>query len=103
MLAETKRMAANERASDGGFAGTPFHVATAPHNRTTWWYAWDRYVIPDVYSDMPSELRAIREAAALIDMSPLPKMEIAGPDADRFVDRLMTRVYESGDVILFER
>jgi aminomethyltransferase len=91
MLVETKPLTPAARAPEGGFAGTPFHAATAAHNRTTWWYAWDRYVIPDVYTDMPSELRAIREAAALIDMSPLPKMEIAGHDAHRLVNRLMTR------------
>lgn len=80
-----------DRSREGAFLGTPFHAATAVHNKTTWWYAWDKYVIPDVYSEMPSELRAIRQAAALIDMSPLPKMEIAGRDAAQLVDRLMTR------------
>ncbi|MBL8583934.1 MAG: aminomethyltransferase family protein [Rhizobiaceae bacterium] len=85
------QMAPAPGAPAGAFWGTPFHSATAAHNKTTWWYAWDKYVIPDAYTDMPSELRAIRGAAALIDMSPLPKMEIAGPEAHRLVNRLMTR------------
>ncbi len=74
-----------------GFGGTPFHAATSAANRTTWWYAWDKYVLPDVYTDMPSELRAIREAVALIDMSPLPKMQVRGADAARLIDMLLTR------------
>lgn len=71
--------------------GTPFHAATSSEVRTTWWYAWDKYIVPDVYTSMPRELQAIRNAVAMIDMSPLPKMELRGPDAHRLVDRLMTR------------
>ncbi len=71
--------------------GTPFHAATSVEMRTTWWYQWDKYIVPDVYTSMPQELAAIRNAVAMIDMSPLPKMELRGPDAHRLVDRLMTR------------
>lgn len=71
--------------------GTPFHDATSGEVRTTWWYTWDKYIVPDVYTNMPRELSAIRNAVAMIDMSPLPKMEIRGPDAHRLIDLLMTR------------
>ncbi|MGS1097106.1 aminomethyltransferase family protein (plasmid) [Aquamicrobium terrae] len=71
--------------------GTPFHAASSAEVRTTWWYAWDKYIVPDVYTSMPRELAAIRNAVAMIDMSPLPKMELRGPDAHRLVDHLMTR------------
>lgn len=71
--------------------GTPFHAATSGEVRTTWWYSWDNYIVPDVYTSMPRELAAIRNAVAMIDMSPLPKMEISGPDAHRLIDQLMTR------------
>lgn len=71
--------------------GTPFHTVTSSAVRTTWWYAWDKYIVPDVYTSMPRELAAIRNAVAMIDMSPLPKMEVCGPDAHRLIDRLMTR------------
>ena len=37
------------------------------------------------------EYNAIRNAAALIDVSPLFKYMVTGPDAARFVDRLITR------------
>jgi len=37
------------------------------------------------------EYNAIRNAAALIDVSPLFKYHLSGPDADRLVDRVITR------------
>ena len=71
--------------------GSPFHSRTAPLNQTTWWYGWNGYLIPDVYTDPIGELSAVREAAAVIDMSPLPKFEISGPDAPQLIDYLITR------------
>jgi aminomethyltransferase len=70
---------------------TPFHAGTSALNQTTWWYGWGRYILPDVYSNMPEEMRAIRHAAAAIDMSPLPKVQLSGPDAMPLADRLVTR------------
>jgi aminomethyltransferase len=72
-------------------AKTPFHARTAALSHTTWWYGWNGYLIPDVYDDPLAELRAIRAAAALVDMSPLPKYEIRGRDALRLVNLLITR------------
>jgi len=71
--------------------GSPFHSQTSLLNQTTWWYGWNGYIIPDVYTDPIEELRAVRQAAAIIDMSPLPKFEISGPDAPRLIDYLITR------------
>jgi aminomethyltransferase len=70
---------------------SPFHPRTAALNQTTWWYGWNGYLIPDVYTDPFEELGAVREAAAVIDMSPLPKFEISGPDATHLIDYLITR------------
>ena len=47
--------------------------------------------MPDVFTDSVSELSAIRERVVMIDMSPLPKIEITGSDAERFVDYLTAR------------
>lgn len=71
--------------------GTPFHELSSRYNATRWWYAWDHYLVPDMFTDVEEELRAIRSTAAIIDMSPLPKSEICGPDACRLVDYLITR------------
>ena len=82
---------ANDTELPPAYLGTPFHAATSGEVRTTWWYTWDNSIVPDVYTSMPRELAAIRNAVAMIDMSPLPKMEVRGPDAHRLIDRVMTR------------
>jgi aminomethyltransferase len=63
----------------------------APLNVQQRWTAWDRYHVVDVFSDVLTELRAIREGVAMIDMSPLAKYDVRGPDAERFVNRIVTR------------
>lgn len=58
---------------------------------STWWYGWGGYVVPDVYTDLYTELGAIRNGVAMNEMSPLPKMEIVGADAEACVERLFPR------------
>ncbi len=72
--------------------GTAFHPATAPLNRKQQWREWSGYYASSVYADAHDiEYNAIREAAALIDVSPLYKYTVSGPDARRLVDRVITR------------
>jgi len=72
--------------------GTAFHPATAPLNRKQQWREWSGYYASSAYADAHDiEYNAIREAAALIDVSPLYKYEVSGPDAVRLVDRVITR------------
>ncbi|MCI0582159.1 MAG: aminomethyltransferase family protein [Chloroflexi bacterium] len=72
--------------------GTPFHPATAPLNRKQQWREWSGYYASSVYADAHDiEYNAIREAAALIDVTPLYKYRVSGPDASRLVDRVITR------------
>jgi aminomethyltransferase len=72
--------------------GTPFHPRTAELNRKMQWREWSGYFASSVYADFHDiEYNAIREAAALIDVSPLFKYRVAGPDATRLVDRVITR------------
>jgi aminomethyltransferase len=72
--------------------GTAFHPATAPLNRKQQWREWSGYYASSVYADAHDiEYNAIREAAALIDVSPLYKYVVSGPDALRLVDRVITR------------
>jgi glycine cleavage system T protein (aminomethyltransferase) len=72
--------------------GTAFHPATAPLNRKQQWREWSGYFASSVYADAHDiEYNAIREAAALIDVSPLYKYVVSGPDAQRLVDRVITR------------
>ncbi len=72
--------------------GTPFHPRTSPLNRKMQWREWSGYFASRVYADAHDiEYNAIREAAALIDVSPLYKYIVSGPDALRLVDRVVTR------------
>ena len=72
--------------------GTAFHPRTAPLNRKMQWREWSGYFASSVYADFHDiEYNAIREAAALIDVSPLYKYRVSGRDAERLVDRVITR------------
>lgn len=78
--------------SDAFFTGTPFSDRTTRlnyiHQR---FVAWDIYHVVDVFTDVQEELRAIREAVGVIEMSPLAKYDFVGPDAERYVNYLITR------------
>jgi glycine cleavage system T protein (aminomethyltransferase) len=72
--------------------GTAFHERTAPLNRKQQWREWSGYFAASVYADHHDiEYNAIREAVALIDVSPLYKYLVSGPDAGKLVDRVITR------------
>ena len=72
--------------------GSPFHPRTAPLNRKQQWREWSGYWASSAYADAHDiEYNAIREAAALIDVSPLYKYRVSGPDAPALVDRVITR------------
>ena len=72
--------------------GTPFYDRAAPLNRKLQWREWSGYLAASAYHDSHEiEYNAIREAAALIDVSPLYKYLVTGPDATRLVDRVITR------------
>ena len=71
---------------------TPFHSRTAPLVRAQTWRRWAGYQVASAYEPLPDhEYAAIRNAAALIDVSPLHKYRIEGPDAVRLLDRMVTR------------
>ena len=72
--------------------GTAFHPRTAPLNRKMQWREWAGYASAISFADHHDiEYNAIRNAAALIDVSPLYKYLVRGADATRLVDRVITR------------
>lgn len=72
--------------------GTPFHTRTAPLCQTQNWRRWAGYIVAGSYEPtLEREYYAIRSSAALIDVSPLYKYLVRGPDAARLLDRVMTR------------
>ena len=72
--------------------GTPFHPRTAPLNQALVWRDWSGYFAAGSYEvHHDREYSAIRNAAALIDVSPLFKYLVTGKDAQRLIDRIVTR------------
>jgi len=71
---------------------SPFHSRTAPLVRAQTWRRWAGYQMASAYDPHPDrEYAAIRNAAALIDVSPLHKYMLTGPDSVRLLDRMITR------------
>jgi aminomethyltransferase len=72
--------------------GTPFHPRTLPLCASLNYREWAGYYAVSAYeAHHEHEYNAIRNAAALIDVSPLYKYLVSGPDAGRLVDRVITR------------
>jgi aminomethyltransferase len=71
---------------------TPFHPRTGALVRAQTWRRWNGYQVASAYDPHPDrEYAAVRNAAALFDVSPLCKYLISGPDAMRLLDRMVTR------------
>jgi aminomethyltransferase len=72
--------------------GTSLHPRTFALCESLNFREWAGYFAVSSYEPHHEhEYNAIRNASALIDVSPLFKYLITGPDAARFVDRLITR------------
>jgi aminomethyltransferase len=72
--------------------GTAVHERTAALCESLNYREWSGYYAVSAYeSHHEHEYNAIRNAAALIDVSPLFKYLVTGRDSARFVDRLITR------------
>lgn len=71
---------------------TPFHARTAALSEGQSWRRWAGHVVASSYDLLHDrEYAAIRNSAALIDVSPLYKYLVEGRDAVRFLDRVVTR------------
>jgi aminomethyltransferase len=71
---------------------TPFHERTAALCESHAWRRWAGHVVASSYElSHEHEYHAIRSAAALFDVSPLYKYRIAGRDAAKLLDRVVTR------------
>ncbi len=70
---------------------TPFHPRTSELCRSQDWRHWAGYCTPATYDEFSQpEYAAIRHAAALIDISPLYKYRIEGPQAADWLQRVIT-------------
>ncbi len=72
--------------------GTAFHERTFSLCESLNYREWSGYYAVSSYeAHHEHEYNAIRNAAALIDISPLFKYRVSGKDATRLVDRIITR------------
>ena len=71
---------------------TPFHARTSALCQPQNWRKWAGYFVVGSYEHvLDREYWAIRNSAALIDVTPLMKYLITGKDSARLLDRVTTR------------
>src|SRR6478736_6059733 len=88
------RRLSRERIRGGSLVsvGTAFYPRQRELNRHEVWGEWAGYVAAQVYPDFHDiEYSAIREAAAVIDTTPLYKYVVSGTAAGKLLDRVVTR------------
>jgi aminomethyltransferase len=70
---------------------TPFHERARALSQVDSFVPWAGYTTVDVFTTVEQEYFAIRNATTLYDLTPMVKYRIAGADATRFLNRLVTR------------
>ena len=70
---------------------TPFHERARVLSQVDSFVPWAGYSTVDVFTTMEQEYFAIRNATTLYDLTPMVKYRIAGADAARYLNRLVTR------------
>src|SRR5215831_11252494 len=70
---------------------TPFHERARAASELDAFVPWAGYTTVDVFTSVEQEYFAVRNASSLYDLSPMVKYQISGPDALRFLNRLVTR------------
>lgn len=71
---------------------TPFHERTQPLCTSYRWKDWAGYCAVSSYdTSHEREYFAFRESAGLLDVTPLYKYEVSGPDAQALLARMMVR------------
>ena len=74
---------------------TPFHSRTSALSQSQAWRRWAGFIAASSYEmSHEREYAAIRNSAALFDVSPLYKYHITGPDAAALLNRVITRDIE---------
>jgi aminomethyltransferase len=70
---------------------TPFHARARELSQIDQFVPWAGYSTVDVFTTMEQEYFAIRNAATLYDLTPMVKYRVTGADAERYLNRLVTR------------
>jgi aminomethyltransferase len=70
---------------------SPFHSRVAKACEVNCWGDWKGYTTPNSYVDTELEYFAVRSTVGVFDLSPMNKYRITGPDAQAYLNRLVTR------------
>ena len=70
---------------------TPFHARARAACMTDRFIGWSGYSTVDVFTTVEQEYFAIRNACSVYDLTPMIKYRITGADAERYLNRLVTR------------
>jgi aminomethyltransferase len=70
---------------------TPFHERARALCQVDSFIPWAGYTTVDVFTTVEQEYFAIRNSTSVYDLTPMVKYRIAGRDATRFLNRLVTR------------
>jgi glycine cleavage system T protein (aminomethyltransferase) len=81
----------NTTSTDTMMLQTPFHSRVAALNEINAWEDWMGYTTPSAYFDVELEYFAVRSATGVFDLSPMNKYRVTGPDAEAYLNRLVTR------------
>lgn len=70
---------------------SPFDPRVEELSLVKTWSSWNGYKTARVYDNLASEYFAIRSSCSVMDLTPMEKYRITGPDAKKFLNRLVTR------------
>ena len=73
------------------FKNSPFQERLNDLNLVTDWTSWNGYKSARTFDTLASEYFAIRSTCSLMDLTPMEKYRVRGPDAESFLNRLVTR------------
>ena len=70
---------------------SPFHDRIEEHNLIKNWMSWNGYQTARVLDTLSAEYFAIRSGCSVMDLTPMEKYRITGPDSLAFLNRLVAR------------
>ncbi len=70
---------------------TPFHSRVKELCQITDWGNWMGFTTPNAFFDVELEYFAVRSTTGVFDLSPMNKYRITGPDAEAYLNKMVTR------------
>jgi aminomethyltransferase len=70
---------------------TPFHDRARALSQVDSFVPWAGYTTVDVFTTVEQEYFSVRNACSVFDLTPMVKYRITGADAERYLNRLVTR------------